>query len=81
MDLFEAKRAKWTDLLNITARRLSVSKKFRKTMSVSANGEMHFIHEETCSCKWMVVKEACDEFEARRITKHEALKPIFLVRE
>jgi hypothetical protein len=58
-----------------------MSKKFRKNKSASVNGEIHFIHEETYSCKWVVGKEACNEIEARRITKHEALKLIFLVRE
>lgn len=79
--MFKIKKNKCLDLLNITARRLSMSKKFIKTKSASVNGEIHFIYEETCSCKWMVEKEACDEFEARRVSKHEALKPIFLVRE
>jgi len=80
-DLFEAKKDKWINLLNITARRLSMSKRFRKNKSASANGEIHFVYVESCSCKWVVEKEACDESEARRVSKHEALKPIFLVRE
>ena len=80
-DLFEAKKDKWVDLLNITARRLSMSKRFKKTKSVTANGEIHFIHEESYSSKWVVEKEACDEAEARRVSKHEALKPIYLMRE
>lgn len=80
-DLFQTKKDKWLDLLNITERRLSVPKKFRKIKSVSANGEVHFIYEETCSCRWMVEKEACDEFEAKKVSKHEASKPIYLVRE
>jgi len=58
-----------------------MSKKFKKKRLSSANGEIHFIHEETCLCKWMVEKEDCDEFEARRVSKHEASKPLFLVRE
>ena len=58
-----------------------MSRKFRKNNSASANGEMHFVYEESCSCKWVVEKEACDESEARRVSKHEALKPIFLMRE
>jgi len=58
-----------------------MSRKIGKNKSASANGEIHFIYEETCSCKWIVEKEACDECEARRVSKHEASKPIFLVRE
>ena len=58
-----------------------MSKKFRKNKSASPNGEIHFIYEETRSSKWVVEKEACDEFEARRVSKLEALKPIYLIRE
>jgi len=79
--LFDAKKVKSLDLLNMTVRRLSMSKKYRKIGSVSANGEIHFIYEETCSCKWVVETEACDEFEAKKFSKHEASKPIYLVRE
>jgi hypothetical protein len=58
-----------------------MSKRLKRRRSSSANGEVHFICEETSSCKWMVEKEDCDEFEARRSSKHEASKPLFLVRE
>ena len=58
-----------------------MTKKSMKIRSVSENGEIHFIYEETCSCKWVVEKEMCDEFEARKFSKHEASKPIYLVRE
>jgi hypothetical protein len=80
-DLFDVIKVKWIDLPNIMARKLSMSKKFRKIRSASANGEVHFIYEETCSCNWVVEKEVCDEFEARKFSKHEASKPIYLVRE
>ena len=58
-----------------------MSKKFRRDRFVSADGEMHFVYEQSCSCEWVVEKEACDECEARRVSKSEASKPLFLVRE
>ena len=58
-----------------------MSRKFIKDKSASANGEIHFVYEETCSCKWVVEKEVCDEFEARKVSKHEASKPLFITHE
>ena len=58
-----------------------MSKKIRKIKTASVNGEIHFIYEETCSCRWVVEKDACDEIEARKASKYEASKPIYLVRE
>ena len=56
-------------------------KKFRKNRFDSTHGEIHFVYEEHCSCEWMVEKEACDEFEARKFSKHEASKPLFITHE
>lgn len=58
-----------------------VSKKFRKSRFGSTNGEIQFVYEEHCSREWVVEKEACDESEAREISKHGVSKPLFLVRE
>ena len=58
-----------------------MSKKFRKERFVSTVGEVHFVYEEHCSCEWVVEKEVCDECEARRFSKQQASKPLFITHE
>jgi len=58
-----------------------MSKKLRKIKPISTDGDIHFIYEKSCSCKWIVENRYCDEFEARRVSKVEALKPLLLLRE
>ena len=58
-----------------------MSKKLRKIRLTSTNGDIHFIFEDANSSKMTVGKDDCDEFEARAVSKHEASKPLFLVRE
>ena len=58
-----------------------MSMKFRKDRFVSADGEMHFVYEALCSCEWVAEKEVCDECEARKYSKHEASKPLFIIHE
>jgi hypothetical protein len=58
-----------------------MSKKLRKIRLTSTNGDIHFIYDNLFSSKWVIEKEDCDEFEARRVSKGEASKPLFLVRE
>jgi hypothetical protein len=58
-----------------------MSKRLRKTRLTSTNGDIHFIFEDDNSSKMKVEKYDCDEFEAREVSKHEASKPLFLVRE
>lgn len=58
-----------------------MSKKLRKIRLTSKNGDIHFIYENLCSSKWVIEKEDCDEIEARKASKDEASKPLFLVRE
>jgi hypothetical protein len=56
----------------------SMSKQLRKIRLTSTNSDLHFIYEESCSCKWVVEKEVGDEVEAREFSKHEASKPLFI---
>ena len=58
-----------------------MSKRLRKTRLTSTNSDIHFIFEDDNSSKMTVEKDDCDEFEARKVSKHEASKPLFLVRE
>ena len=58
-----------------------MSKKLRKIRLTSTNDDAHFIYEDLCSSRWVIEKADCDEFEARKISKGEASKPLFLVRE
>lgn len=58
-----------------------MSKRLRKTRLTSTNGDIHFIFEDDNSSKMTVEKDDCDEIEAREVSKHEASKPLFLVRE
>lgn len=58
-----------------------MSKRLRKTRLTSTNGDIHFIFEDDNSSKTTVEEDDCDEFEAREVSKHEASKPLFLVRE
>ncbi len=57
-----------------------MSKKLRKIRLTSRNGDLHFVYEDLCSSKWVIEQGACDEFEARKVSKGEASKPLFLVR-
>jgi|GEM_PF-1541502 len=58
-----------------------MSKKLRKVRLTSTNGEIHFIYEERCLSEWLIEELDCDEFEAKRVSKLEAFKPLLLVRE
>ena len=58
-----------------------MSKKLRKIRLTSTNGDIHFIFDNLCSSKWLIERGDCDESEARRVSKGEASKPLFLVRE
>jgi len=58
----------------------SMSKKMRKIRLASTNGDIHFIYENDCSSKWIIEKDDFDEIEARKVSKDEASKPLFLVR-
>ena len=58
-----------------------MSKKLKKIRLASTNSDIHFIYENLCSSRWVIEKEDCDELEARRVSKDEASKPLFLVRE
>lgn len=58
-----------------------MSKNSRRKSFVSTDGEIHFVYEEHCLCDWVVGKNECDEFEARKVSKHEASKPLFITHE
>jgi len=58
-----------------------MSKKLIKIRLTSKNGDVHFIYENMVSSKWVIEKEDFDEIEARKVSKDEASKPLFLVRE
>jgi len=59
-----------------------MSKKLRKIRLTSTDGELHFIYKECCCLPgWIVEKKSVDEFEARKVSKLEALKPLHLIRE
>ena len=58
-----------------------MSKKLRKIKFTSENGDMHFIYDENSSSKLVVENGDCDEYEARKVSKLEASKPLLLVRE
>ena len=68
-------------LVSMTGGSSFVSKKLRKIRLTSTNEDIHFIFDSPCSSKWVIKKGACDEFEASKFSKGEALKPLFLVRE
>ena len=61
------------------SRRL-MSKKLRTIRLTSTNGDIHAIFDETYLSKWIIENKCLDEFEARRISKLEASKPLHLVR-
>lgn len=63
----------------VTSRRL-MSKKVRTIRLTSTNGDIHIIFDEICLSKWIIENKFLDEFEARRISKLEASKPLHLVR-
>ena len=52
--------------------------RLRKIKLTSTNGDLHFIYEDLCSSKLVVRKDDCDECEARKVSKHEASKPLFI---
>ena len=56
-------------------------KKLRKIRLTSTNGDIHFIYEEHCLSKWLIEDKDCNELEAKRESKLEALKPLLLIRE
>ena len=58
-----------------------MSRKLKRIRLASTNGDVHFIYEDLWSSKWVIEKEDFDEFEARKVSKDEASKPLFLVRE
>jgi hypothetical protein len=55
--------------------------KEEKDKSASTGGEIHFIYTECCASKWLNEDNNCDEPEAKRVSKLEALKPLYLIRE
>ena len=58
-----------------------MSKRLRKTRLTSTKDDIHFIFKDDDSSEMTVEKDDCDQFEAREVSKHEASKPLFLVRE
>jgi len=59
-----------------------MSKKLKTIRFTSTNGDLHYIyHEYCCLPEWIVENKSIDEFEARKVSKHEASKPLFLFRE
>jgi hypothetical protein len=58
-----------------------MSRKLKRIRLTSTNGDVHFIYEDDLRLsKWVIEKEGFDEFEARKVSKGEASKPLFLVR-
>jgi hypothetical protein len=58
-----------------------MSKKLRKIRLTSTNGDVHFIFDTLFSSKWLIEGGDFEESEARKVSKGEASKPLFLVRE
>jgi len=57
-----------------------VSKKLRIIRPTSTNGDIHVIFDETCPSKWIIGNKCSDEFEAKKESKLEASKPLYLSR-
>ena len=57
-----------------------MSKKLRKIRFTPTNGESHYIYEEHCLSEWLVEEKDCDVFEAKKVSKLEASKPLLLIR-
>jgi hypothetical protein len=59
-----------------------MSRKLKKIRFTSTNGDLHYIYEEYCCLpEWIVENKSCDEVEAKKVSKREALKPLYLIRE
>jgi hypothetical protein len=58
-----------------------MAKELRRIRLTSTNGEMHYVYKEYCCLpEWIIESKGCNELEAKKDSKLEASKPLYLSR-
>jgi hypothetical protein len=59
-----------------------LAKELRRIRLTSTNGEIHYVYKEYCCLpSWIIENKVSDELQAKKDSKLEALKPLYLIRE